>query len=618
MIAALAPSRPPRQARPPIQARLRVGSATDPLEHEADRVADAVMAGAPAGALTTAAMPAPQRKCAACKAEEEPAVQRKCATCGGTHGSAEAAAGALSSGGRPLPTALRRYFEPRFGRSLGDVRVHDHAAARSAADGIGAHAYTWGRDIGFAAGAYRPHAPDGRCLIAHEIAHTIQQAPFIARQAAVPFYRRTFAERGGGGTTDFEETVQVQPAPQGTSIVGSVDRRVLAPAAGGQPQQAVHTGRVNNIRFDPDCKVVVPYRIQFLQSPTAGSNTSCQSPPSATAVPALPAAQVTAIANQYLAAMNSGLNGRFSLVVEGCNQPCTGKPIPIVIDARSAATGADRVVNIVPRGGRADAGTICANNFQPSLAVHEGGHQALGAPDEYQERSPQVLAAMPQWGRPERVRTDLSYMNNQDGYGRFVQFHERHFRFAQAFLEAVFQGQGCKVSLKNEQPIRPDFRLDLSLGGGVPLGGGPGFLSTGLFVGLGVPLERERRFMFEIGAQGRALISTDSTVRNALMAGVRLGIEARSNPGDGAGVSAQLFGSAGGLYRPALSGLGTSLPARGGGYGEAGFGIGVHDGIGRSGGNLHLRLEAAIGSEAARDEGALRWVRAGLALGGSF
>ena len=457
--------------RPMVQAKLRVGAVDDPLEREADRAADAVMGGAGAGALTPAIVPAAQRKCAACEAEDEAPIQRKCAACGANHGlgAATAAASAVASGGRPLSPDLRAYFEPRFGRPLGNVRLHDHPGARAAADGIGAQAFTVGNDIAFAGGAYAPQSHAGRRLIAHELAHTIQQAPFIARQPAPPappFYRKRFQERGGGGTTDFEETVQVQPAPQGMAIVGSVNRRVIAPAVGGQAEQEVHHGQVNNIRFDPDCNLVVPFRIQFQQRPTAQSNTSCQSPPSATAAPALSAAQVKSISDRYIAAMNEGLNGWYSVMVEGCDQPCAGKPIPIRVMVSEVTTNPDRTIDIVPRGGRGDAGTICANAFTPSFAVHEGGHQALGAPDEYREEDPAVLATSPQWGRKERVRDDLSYMNDQNGYGRFVQFHERHFRFAQAFMEAVFSGQGCTVSLKSEKPIQLDFRLDIGVGGG--------------------------------------------------------------------------------------------------------------------------------------------------------
>src|SRR5262245_5826496 len=74
-----------------------------------------------------------------------------------------------------LPASVRSYMEPRFGTSFGHVRVHTgHDAARSAAS-LNARAYTFGRDVVFGAGQYSPQTAAGRRLIAHELAHVVQQ-----------------------------------------------------------------------------------------------------------------------------------------------------------------------------------------------------------------------------------------------------------------------------------------------------------------------------------------------------------------------------------------------------------------------------------------------------------
>ena len=86
------------------------------------------------------------------------------------------AAKAVSQGGAPLTRAQRGYFEPRFGRDLSAIRVHTDHEAMSAAERIDARAYTLGSDIAFARGEYRPDTDSGRLLIAHELAHTLQQA----------------------------------------------------------------------------------------------------------------------------------------------------------------------------------------------------------------------------------------------------------------------------------------------------------------------------------------------------------------------------------------------------------------------------------------------------------
>jgi hypothetical protein len=77
--------------------------------------------------------------------------------------------------GRPLPDGERQVFERHFGRDLSAIRVHTDRAAGDLAHRIGAHAFTAGTDIVFAAGQYRPGAGDGRLLLAHELTHVVQQ-----------------------------------------------------------------------------------------------------------------------------------------------------------------------------------------------------------------------------------------------------------------------------------------------------------------------------------------------------------------------------------------------------------------------------------------------------------
>ena len=78
-------------------------------------------------------------------------------------------------------------MEPRFGHDLGAVRVHSGPAAERSAHELNAAAYTAGRDIVFAAGQLAPETLEGRRLIAHELAHVVQQSrlgPSIQRAPA--------------------------------------------------------------------------------------------------------------------------------------------------------------------------------------------------------------------------------------------------------------------------------------------------------------------------------------------------------------------------------------------------------------------------------------------------
>jgi hypothetical protein len=191
-----------------LQAKLAVGRADDPLEHEADRAADRVLAGGSSGPLGSAPAQA-QRRCAACEAEDDATLQRDAEgpASTGAPGAARAAADAVAQGGRPLPSALRAYFEPRFGRDLSGVRIHDDPQAQAAAASVQAHAFTLGRDIAFAAGQYAPGSVAGLRLLAHELAHVAQQR----------------AGDGGPGLGDGVLRRQQAPAfpARGMKIIGS-------------------------------------------------------------------------------------------------------------------------------------------------------------------------------------------------------------------------------------------------------------------------------------------------------------------------------------------------------------------------------------------------------------
>jgi hypothetical protein len=81
----------------------------------------------------------------------------------------------LGARGRPLDPAARTFMEPRFGHDFSSVRLHtDDRAARSARE-VNALAYTVGDDIAFAPGHYAPDTRAGRRLLAHELAHVVQQ-----------------------------------------------------------------------------------------------------------------------------------------------------------------------------------------------------------------------------------------------------------------------------------------------------------------------------------------------------------------------------------------------------------------------------------------------------------
>jgi len=78
--------------------------------------------------------------------------------------------------GDPLPQGTRADMESRFGRDLSAVRVHTGPDAADAAQRAGAAAFTIGTDIVFGHNADAGDGGAGRRVLAHELAHTLQQA----------------------------------------------------------------------------------------------------------------------------------------------------------------------------------------------------------------------------------------------------------------------------------------------------------------------------------------------------------------------------------------------------------------------------------------------------------
>jgi outer membrane protein OmpA-like peptidoglycan-associated protein len=168
----------PEQA---ILPRLAVNRPGDVWEQEADRAAEAALrapvsrrktaVGPGAGAESPAALPV-LRKVRRSSSNDEvpPSVQE-----------------ALASSGQLLEAETRTFMEARFGYDFGQVRVHiDRGAAQSARE-MNALAYTVGQDVVFGAGQYAPRTVEGQKLLAHELAHTLQQEgamPLVRRQAS--------------------------------------------------------------------------------------------------------------------------------------------------------------------------------------------------------------------------------------------------------------------------------------------------------------------------------------------------------------------------------------------------------------------------------------------------
>jgi Domain of unknown function (DUF4157)/AMOP domain len=81
----------------------------------------------------------------------------------------------VSSPGSPMPARLRHSMGKRFGYDFDSVRIHTNSRAANSARAVAAKAYAVGPHVVFAADAYRPESPEGERLLAHELAHVVQQ-----------------------------------------------------------------------------------------------------------------------------------------------------------------------------------------------------------------------------------------------------------------------------------------------------------------------------------------------------------------------------------------------------------------------------------------------------------
>ena len=141
-----------RGMEPPRE--IEVGRTDDPQEREADRVAERTIRMSPSGPPAGT----PRATAGQGQGVAPPIVQE-----------------VLGSPGTPLDGTTRSFFEPRLGSDLSGVRVHQGAKAAASAQAVDAAAYTVGTDIVFANGRYAPSTSAGQRLLAHELAHVLQQ-----------------------------------------------------------------------------------------------------------------------------------------------------------------------------------------------------------------------------------------------------------------------------------------------------------------------------------------------------------------------------------------------------------------------------------------------------------
>jgi hypothetical protein len=234
-----------------VRAKLAVSEPGDPIEREADQIADKVMRMAEPAPEQAQAGGAAAAKPDQLKRKEQPENKKKTAfenkaapekpadgaatkTAAGPEGGEDeggprneikrkehssgggtASDSAQSSADRPataqdlmtrlgpgdpLDADTRAFFEKRMNCDLSEVRIHTDTAAAQAAAQLHARAFTYGNHIAFASGAYQPQSASGKQLIAHELAHVVHHSSGTVSRKIM---RQT---AGGAAGSDFEVT----------------------------------------------------------------------------------------------------------------------------------------------------------------------------------------------------------------------------------------------------------------------------------------------------------------------------------------------------------------------------------------------------------------------------
>lgn len=204
-----------------------------------------------------------QRKCAcgaapgmsgACDECRESQLQRKPATMNASGVAPRDVSAALRAPGRPLDHGMREFMESRFGHDFSQVQVHADGAAAASARSIDALAYTVGSDVVFAAGQYAPHQPAGRRLIAHELAHVVQQSGTRANA-------RTHLQIG-----DANDTAEVEADRIAAQVTGG--ESVTASPQPAQSPAVVRRQPANSPRTETeDCEPALQNDLKALHQP---------------------------------------------------------------------------------------------------------------------------------------------------------------------------------------------------------------------------------------------------------------------------------------------------------------------------------------------------------------
>jgi hypothetical protein len=141
----------------------------------------------------------------------------------------------LRAPGQPLDVETRTFMQHSFGFDFSKVRIHSDPLAARSASAVNSLAYTAGRDIVFGEGQFSPSTLRGKNLLAHELAHVMQQ------DAVAP---GTLPQRV---SSPYDQSERAADALANAALGGTALPRHL-----GAAPQAVLSRRVGNVNCPPN------------------------------------------------------------------------------------------------------------------------------------------------------------------------------------------------------------------------------------------------------------------------------------------------------------------------------------------------------------------------------
>ncbi|HEV8321596.1 MAG TPA: DUF4157 domain-containing protein, partial [Myxococcota bacterium] len=161
--------------------------------------------------------------------------------------------------GAALAAETRAHMEAGFGFDFGQVRVHDDAESAALSRSLGARAFTYGSDVYFRAGAYAPRTAAGAWLLAHELAHVVQQGG-----AAAPGLQRKCACGAGAGSAGSCASCEEEPEVGARAIrrAPEQDSASGAPAAVASGGVGAPAGAAGALIVEDDAVAVAPEQMR--------------------------------------------------------------------------------------------------------------------------------------------------------------------------------------------------------------------------------------------------------------------------------------------------------------------------------------------------------------------